>query len=222
MTTVLLAHGSPDPRHAATLDRLRHRVAEHVGTTHLAFLEHELPRPRGLAAFLSGPVCLVPLLITPAHHAHVDVPGAVAQLASAGADVHPASPLGGHRLLIDAVTERVRAAGHDEDTPVLLVAGGSSSGWAAAGLRALVARHAPDTWASTTLSAPDHGLEQGRVVVPFVLAEGVLHDKAAHLAAAAGSPFVPGGLADTEALPTLVGLRASETGTARSADSSAS
>lgn len=44
----------------------------------------------------------------------------------------------------------------------------------------------------------------GRVVVPTTLAEGVLHDKVRVLAEAAGSPFVSGGLADTEAIGQLV------------------
>ncbi len=209
-TTVLLAHGSPDPRHASTLGRLRASVAERCGPTHLAFLEHDLPRPAGLAGALSGRVALVPLLITPAYHARVDVPEAAAALGRRGARVETGPALGGHELLVDAVVERLRAAGHDRDTPTLLVAGGSSSGRAAQRLRDLVARYAPGHWRSTTLSAPDTELADGRVVLPFTLAEGVLHDKAAALAAATGSPFVPGGLADTAALPELVHRRAAE------------
>ena len=205
--TVLLAHGSPDTRHARTLEGLRTRVAARVGPTRLAFLEHDLPRPSGLAPALTGTVSLVPLLITPAHHARVDVPAARAALASGGAQVHPVPSLGGHPLLLDAVAERLAAAGHDPDGPVLLVAGGSSSGRAAAGLADLLARHAPASWHSTTLRDADPALARGRVVIPFVLAEGVIHDRVAALAAAAGAPFVPGGLADSEPVPALVAHR---------------
>ncbi|WP_068250857.1 sirohydrochlorin chelatase [Janibacter corallicola] len=214
MSTVLLAHGSPDRRHAETLDRLRARVSVRIGPTRLAFLEHDLPRPEAVAADLSGRVGLVPLLVTPAHHARVDLPGAVARLATGGADVRRARPLGGHRLLLEAVAERLLGAGHPVDTPALLVAGGSSSGHAASGLRELVETHGPASWSSTTLSAPEPGLAEGRVVIPFVLAEGVLHDLVARFAARAGAPFVPGGLADTESVTALVGHRAAEAGSA--------
>src|SRR5699024_3390413 len=112
MSTVLLAHGSPDRRHAETLDRLRARVSVRIGPTRLAFLEHDLPRPEALAGDLAGRVGLVPLLATPAHHARVDLPGAVARLATGGADVRRSRPLGGHRLLLGAVAERLLGAGH--------------------------------------------------------------------------------------------------------------
>ncbi len=73
----------------------------------------------------------------------------------------------------------------------------------------LLARHPRPGWTSTTLAAPDAGAAEGRVIVPFTLAEGVLHDKVAAFAAATGSPFVAGALADTDALAHLVILRAS-------------
>src|SRR5699024_1930885 len=139
-------------------------------------------------------------------------PGAVARLATGGADVRRARPLGGHRLLLEAVAERLLGAGHPVDTPALLVAGGSSSGHAASGLRELVETHGPASWSSTTLSAPEPGLAEGRVVIPFVLAEGVLHDLVARFAARAGAPFVPGGLADTASGTALVGQRAAGAG----------
>lgn len=214
MSTVLLAHGSPDRRHGETLERLRGRVSARIGPTRLAFLEHDLPRPEALAGELSGPVGLVPLLVTPAHHARMDVPGAAAGLASGGADIRRARPLGGHPLLLDAVAERLLAAGHAVDTPTLLVAGGSSTGRAASGLRELVEGHGPASWSSTTLAAPEPSLAEGRVVIPFVLAEGVLHDLVARFAAQARAPFVPGGLADTESVPAIVGQRVAEVGSA--------
>ena len=209
MTTVLLAHGSPDPRHSTTLERLRVRVADRLreaghGETVLAYIENEPPHPADLGPGLTGEVTVVPMLITPAFHARVDVPEAARALGVGGARVRVVPALGGHGLLLAGIVERLTRTGHDPDAPTLLVAGGSSSGEAARSLAALVADGDRPTWTTTTLAAPRQGAAHGRTVLPAVLAEGVLHDKVAALAEAAGSPFVAGGLADTRALADLV------------------
>lgn len=209
MTTVLLAHGSPDPRHARALERLRERVAGPLdgaghGPTRLAYIEHDTPGPAELALELVGEVTIVPMLLTPAFHARVDVPAAARALAAHGARVRIAAALGGHHLLLTAVEERLRDAGHDPAAPTLLVAGGSSSGEAATSLSRLVATGSRPTWSTTTLVAPPMGAAVGRAVVPFVLGEGVLHDKVAAYADEGGAPFVRGGLADTRAVADLV------------------
>lgn len=213
MTTVLLAHGSPDPRHARTLERLRERVSGPLreagrGETRLVYIEHDAPQPHEIGPTLTDEVTVVPMLITPAFHARVDVPAAARALGSAGAPVGVTAALGGDPLLLEAVDERARAAGHGPEEPVLLVAGGSSSGQAGQSIRTLLDAHPRPGWLTMTLAAPRAGATSGRVVVPATLAEGVLHDKVRALAEAAGSPFVPGGLADTDALARLVVRRA--------------
>ncbi|MGN7249133.1 sirohydrochlorin chelatase [Janibacter anophelis] len=213
MTTVLLAHGSPDPRHARTLERLRQRVSGPLrdagrGETRLVYIEHDAPRPHEIGPSLTDEVMVVPMLMTPAFHARVDVPAAVRALGFAGTPVGVTAALGGDPLLLEAVDERLRAAGHAPEEPVLLVAGGSSSGQAGQSIRTLLDAHPRPGWLTMTLAAPRAGATTGRVVVPATLAEGVLHDKVRALAEAAGSPFVPGGLADTDALARLVVRRA--------------
>mgnify|MGYP001130648622 CR=1 FL=1 len=213
MTTVLLAHGSPDPRHSGTLERLRARVApvlgaEGRGDTHLCYIEHDGPVPGELGPRLTGDVTVVPMLLTPAMHARVDVPAAVRALGAGGGAVHLVEALGGHPLLLDAVDECLRSHGHDPSAPTLLVAGGSSSGQAGESVRTLLERHPRPGWMAMTLSAPRAGATTGRAVVPATLAEGVLHDKVRVLADRAGAPFVGGGLADTEAIAELVLRRA--------------
>lgn len=213
MSTVLLAHGSPDPRHTATLERLRERVAGPLreagrGETHLVFLEHDHPQPGEIGPGLTGEVVVVPLLITPAFHARVDVPAAARALGAGGADVRITPTLGGDPLLLDAVDERLRAAGHDPEGSTLLVAGGSSSGQAGQRLRHLLDSRPREGWMSMTLHAPRAGAAIDRTVVPATLAEGVLHDKVETLAHEVGSPFVAGGLADTRAVARLVVSRA--------------
>ena len=209
MTTVLLAHGSPDPRHSDTLERLRARVAPELraegrGETYLCYIENDVPDPRALGVRLTDVVTGVPRLLTPAMHARVDVPAAARALGQGGGSVRLADALGGDPLLLDAVAERLRAQGHDPSAPTLLVAGGSSSGQAGQSVRTLLERHPRPGWMAMTLSAPRAGAMSGRVVVPTTLAEGVLHDKVRVLAEGAGSPFVSGGLADTTALGRLV------------------
>lgn len=209
MTTVLLAHGSPDPRHSSTLERLRARVAPELraegrGETHLSYIEHDLPAPDELGPQLTGEVTVVPLLLTPAMHARVDVPAAVRGIGRGGARVGLAAALGGSPLLLDGVDERLREQGYAPSVPVLLVAGGSRSGQAGQSVRTLLEQHPRPGWMAMTLSAPRAGAMAGRVVIPATLAEGVLHDKVRALAEAAGSPFVGGGLADTAALARLV------------------
>lgn len=213
MSTVLLSHGSPDPRHAETLARLCERVTGPLreagrGETHLVHIEHDHPTPRDLGTRLRGEVTIVPMLITPAHHARVDVPDAARALAAGGARVRVAPALGGDPLLLDAVDERLAAAGHDPADPTVLVAGGSSSGQAGESLRRLLAAHPRPGWLSMTLHAPRAGAAIGRTVVPATLAAGVLHDKVETLAHESGAPFVAGGLADTDAVMRLVLARA--------------
>lgn len=208
-TLVLLAHGSPDPRHGATMHRLAERVAGRTaggGVVHAAFLEREGPSSAELGERLTGPVRMVPLLVTPAYHARVDVPTAARELATGGAEVSVAEPLGGHPGLVAAVGERLDAAGHDPADGVHLVAGGNSDGTAARALRSLLAAHAPATWRGDALTDADLDgrAPAGLPVLAFTLAEGVLHDRVADHARLRGSPFVTGGLADTEALIDVV------------------
>lgn len=209
MTTILIAHGSPDPRHSATLGRLRARVEEPLreaghGDTHLVYIEHDRPTSQEIAHRLTGDVTVVPMLITPAMHARVDIPAALRRLGAHGARPRLVPALGGHPLLLDAIDERLRSAGHDPDRGVLLVAGGSSSGQAGQSISRLLAEDPREGWMTMTLAAPRAGAVRGRSVVPATLAEGVLHDRVRGLAEAAGSPFVGGGLADTAALARLV------------------
>lgn len=214
MTVVLLAHGSPDPRHSAAVGRLAATVAGRRGEpgtggggeTLVTYLDHDDPRPAAVAPRLSGAVAVVPLLLTPAFHAREDVPAAAGTLALAGARVRVTDPLGGHPALVRAVAERLRAAGHNPEGPACLVAGGSSGGEALSSLRRLLRRHAPSGWRGCVLAGGSAAAEMapGVPVVPFTLAEGVLHDRVAALAEASGAPFVPGGLADSPALVDVV------------------
>lgn len=159
---VAVAHGSKDPRAAATIGELIAAVRTRLPGTDVraAFLDHSAPSlPQVLAALApDGPArytCVtVPLLLSDAYHGKSDVP---AQFAAARSllvhkglprlDVTQAATLGPHPRLLDAMERRLREAGVDPAEPgtsVILASAGSSDHAARAAVTALAAR-----WART-------------------------------------------------------------------------
>jgi sirohydrochlorin ferrochelatase len=150
---VAVAHGSRDPRAAATIGELlavaRSRAAARglAGVdVRAAFLDHCAPSlPQALSAVADRGGCVVvPLLLTDAYHSKSDIP---AQLAAARQDVSCADTLGPHPLLLDALERRLTEAGvaaadraARADTSVVLAAAGSSDRAANATGAALAAR----------------------------------------------------------------------------------
>jgi sirohydrochlorin ferrochelatase len=164
---VAVAHGSKDPRAAATVHELLGVVAGRAARSSVpgvdvraAFLEHCAPSLPQVLRTLGGdrpPVggrarsCIVvPLLLTAAYHSKSDLP---AQLAAAGStaggaagplDVRCADTIGPHPLLPAALERRLREAGVAVDsaagrarTSVVLAAAGSSDPAANATIAAL-------------------------------------------------------------------------------------
>ena len=140
---VAVAHGSRDPRAAATISELlslvRSRAAAPVDVR-AAFLDHCAPSlPQVLGALEGdagggdddGRAVVVPLLLTAAYHSKADIP---AQLAAApGTAVRLPETLGPHPLLTAALERRLREAGVAVDSPaeraatsVVLTAAGSA------------------------------------------------------------------------------------------------
>jgi len=131
LTLVAVAHGSRDPRAAATVHELLSVVrAGWPGLdVRAAFLDHCAPSlPQVLG---SVDTCVVvPLLLTDAYHSKSDIP---AQLASVQAslprpDVRLSGTLGPHPLLLDALERRLGETGDfpRAETSVVLAAAGSS------------------------------------------------------------------------------------------------
>ena len=142
---VAVAHGSKDPRAAATVSELLGVVAARVADAgggvdvRAAFLDHCAPSlPQVLGALGGGlqravgrgPVrsgktqCIVvPLLLTAAYHSKSDIPAQLAAAASAAAgrdaaalDVRCTDTLGPHPLLLAALERRLREAGVGVDS----------------------------------------------------------------------------------------------------------
>ncbi|GAA1993991.1 sirohydrochlorin chelatase [Kitasatospora viridis] len=202
-TLLLIAHGSRDPRHAATVDALVREVrAQRPGLpVATAYLDHCAPRIAQLAPRLAGRAVAVPLLLNRAFHAKHDIPAAL-RSAGAGAGALPvADVLGPSPLLLDALERRLVEAGVDladaADTGVVLAAAGSSDPAADAATRALAATwQRRRGWGAVTVAYASAGgprvpealaalRAQGvtrTAVAPYLLAPGLLPDRIAEAA----------------------------------------
>ncbi|MFB7493517.1 sirohydrochlorin chelatase [Streptomyces sp. NPDC056161] len=132
---VVIAHGSRDPRHAATVHALVRRVRSlrpglRVAT---AFLDFDVPSVHGVLEGLAADgvrdVVALPLLLTRAFHAKADVP-AVLRDAPPRLRIRQAEVLGPAPLLLAALERRLREAGvapgDRASTGVVLATAGST------------------------------------------------------------------------------------------------
>ncbi|WP_240667514.1 sirohydrochlorin chelatase [Streptomyces luteoverticillatus] len=234
MVLLLIAHGSRDPRHAATVTALRQAVAERrpglrVEVGFLDFCAPSVPRVlERLAAEGVGEVVAVPLLLTRAFHAKADIPAVLAGATAAlpSLSVHQAPVLGPSSLLTDALERRLRQAGvRDADrssTGVVLASAGSSDPEAIAVIAEIARewRHASGwcavrpAFASASSSFPRtedavRALRRAEgirrvAVAPYVLAPGRLPDRIAAGARAGDADFLANVLGPAPEVAALV------------------
>jgi sirohydrochlorin ferrochelatase len=132
---LVIAHGSRDPRHAATVHALVRRVRSlRPGVrVETGFLDFNVPSVRGVLESLAAEgvrdVVALPLLLTRAFHAKSDIP-AVLRQAPGGLAVRQAEVLGPSPLLLAGLERRLYEAGLDPadkaSTGVVLASAGSS------------------------------------------------------------------------------------------------
>lgn len=224
-----LAHGSRDPRSPATVDALRDRVRAMRPDLRVDAAFLELSRPGHAEAFdrLAADgveeAVVVPLLLTEAYHAKVDVPSAVGEaVARTGLSIHATPVLGTRRSFLEVLDVRLRAALSEarvrELDALVLVAAGSSDPVANAGVqrvaRAWAARHrlpVLTAFASTLPPSTGEAVRQFRAdgrrhiaVGSFFLAPGFLPDRAAELALEAGAVAVSAPLGAHDAVARTV------------------
>jgi sirohydrochlorin ferrochelatase len=128
---VAVAHGSRDPRAAATvedlLDLVRRRSGLRVVTS---YLDHAPPSPVQVLGALGDEAVVLPLLLTAAYHSKTDIPGALAEVRRARPRMRLwyGATLGPHPLMTAALERRLAEAGvtPDPDTALVLAAAGSS------------------------------------------------------------------------------------------------
>jgi sirohydrochlorin ferrochelatase len=201
---ILTAHGSVDPRSAAT----SHAVAEQIRRlrpnldVQVAFCEKSEPNLGDVLVGLRGrPAVVTPLLLASAYHARVDIPAIVAE---SGAEVVQADTLGEDRRLVDVLAERLAQRGvesHHTDIGVLVVAVGSSHAAANARTATLATALAHGrAWAGVEVgyaTGPQPSVAEGienlrqagtdRIVLaPWFIAPGRITDRVAGIAASAG------------------------------------
>ncbi|MFJ3974006.1 sirohydrochlorin chelatase [Streptomyces sp. NPDC090021] len=213
---LVIAHGSRDPRHAATVHALTRRVRTlrpglRVET---AFLDFNAPRVEQVLAALHADgvreVVALPLLLTRAFHAKADVPAALSEALTRlpGLAVSVADVLGPSPLLVEALERRLCEAGitpADRATTAVVLASAGSTDPEAIAVIAEIAREWRHTgwcavrpaFASATLPRTEDAVRALRAegfarvaVAPYVIAPGRLPDRIAAGAGAAGADVV--------------------------------
>ncbi|WP_344956329.1 sirohydrochlorin chelatase [Actinomadura miaoliensis] len=226
---VAVAHGSRDPRAAATVEDLLAAVrGRRPGLEVLtSFLDHAPPAPAGvldgLARRGAGSAVVLPLLLTAAYHSKTDVPGVLARVRA----LHPrlglrtAATLGPHPLLVAALERRLAEAGvppGDPDTAVVLVAAGSSDPSANATIWAMAREWRSRGWrgvvpafASAARPTPGEAVAALRdagaprvAVASYFLAPGYFADRVREESLAAGADAVSPVLGAAPELADLV------------------
>ena len=235
---VLVAHGSADPRAAATIGELiplvARRAAERglgVPAPRVGYLGHAAPSVPQVMRTLQPdmPVTVLPLLLTAAYHSKTDIPRLLARI-GAGKQIMYGEPLGPHPLLLRALERRLPEAAFDEpaETGVVLAAAGSSDPEANATVARLAAQwQARAGWyavrpAYASAGAPDPAtaitqLRQAgarRVVVAsYLLAPGLFADRIRDASLAAGATAVSPVLGASPEVADVVLDRYQEAGT---------
>jgi len=202
---VLTAHGSADPRSAAsahevadTIRRMRRDVDVRV-----AFCEQNFPDLRDVLAATGRNAVVVPLLLADAYHARVDIPALIAQ---SGVRAEQADVLGEDDRLIAVLRQRLTHAGVsqlDPDVGVLVTAVGSSRPQANARTASVAHYLGQHTqWLTTTAFAtgPRPTLAEAAedlrrrgasrlIIAPWFLAHGRITDRIAEFARAQEIPM---------------------------------
>ncbi|MEU4048416.1 sirohydrochlorin chelatase [Streptomyces olivaceus] len=205
---LVIAHGSRDPRHAATVHALVRRVRALRPDVRVetGFLDFNVPSVRGVLESLETEgvrdVVALPLLLTRAFHAKADIPAVLAD-APPRLRVRQAEVLGPSPLLLAALERRLYEAGlapaDRSSTGVVLASAGSSDPEASAVIADIAREWRHTGWcavrpafASASLPRTEDAVRQLRelgcarvAVAPYVLAPGFLPDRIARGAAGA-------------------------------------
>ncbi|MCV2460728.1 sirohydrochlorin chelatase [Streptomyces sp. ICN988] len=205
---LVVAHGSRDPRHAATVHALVRRVRALRPDVRVetGFLDFNVPSVQGVLESLETEgvreVVALPLLLTRAFHAKADIP-AVLAAAPPRLRIRQAEVLGPSPLLLSALERRLYEAGltpaDKSSTGVVLAAAGSSDPEAIAVIAEIAREWRHTGWcavrpafASASLPRTEDAVRQLRAlgcarvaVAPYVLAPGFLPDRIARGASGA-------------------------------------
>ncbi|MGA5370361.1 sirohydrochlorin chelatase [Streptomyces griseoincarnatus] len=199
---LVVAHGSRDPRHAATVHDLVRRVrAQRPGLrVETGFLDFNVPSVGAVLESLDAEgvrdVVALPLLLTRAFHAKADIPAVLSE-APPRLRIRQADVLGPSPLLLAALERRLYEAGltpaDKSSTGVVLASAGSSDPEAIAVIADVAREWRHTGWcavrpafASASLPRTEDAVRELRelgcarvAVAPYVLAPGRLPDRIA-------------------------------------------
>ena len=193
-TLLLVAHGSRDPRFAATARRVAASVASALPGVDVELSYLDLTEPTiGRAIERSRDCVVIPLLFAEGFHSKIDLPAIIADHSRPGQRVVQ-TPVIGSRSLARALADRLAQAGLGVDDGVLLCAVGSSDAGADRHVRRRAVElstllHRPvDVVFATKLGARDHALRssvrrlkaagaQRIVLSPYFLSAGLLTER---------------------------------------------
>ncbi|WP_184738878.1 sirohydrochlorin chelatase [Streptomyces netropsis] len=216
MVLLIVAHGSRDPRHAATVTTLRDQLAAlrpdlRVEVGFLDFCAPSVPRVlERLSAEGVRDVVALPLLLTRAFHAKADIPAVLREAASRlpWLRLRRAAVLGPSPLLTAALERRLYEAGlrpgDRHRTGVVLASAGSTDPEASAVIADIAREWRHTGWcavrpafASASLPRTEDAVRSLRAegvrhiaVAPYVLAPGRLPDRIAAGAREAGADIL--------------------------------
>jgi sirohydrochlorin ferrochelatase len=214
ITMLVAAHGTRSETGVATTRCLVDAVrAQRPGLrVELGFLDVAQPSVRDVLAAESGPVVVVPALLSSGYHVRSDIP----QIVRGRPATRVARHLGPHRLLSEAVADRLSEArgGQIPAATIALVGTGSSQPDGAADLAAAaedLARRTSYRVQALSLGAADLGEKLGRLaaaapveVASYLLAEGRFFDHLHGAARRAGIGVVSPVLGPHPAVVALV------------------
>jgi sirohydrochlorin ferrochelatase len=235
---VVIAHGSRDPRHAATVHALvrQVRALRPEVRVETGFLDFNIPSVQGVLESLAADgvrdVVALPLLLTRAFHAKADIP-AVLREAPSRLRIRQAEVLGPSPLLLTALERRLYEAGlspaDKSSTGVVLASAGSTDPEAIAVIAEIAREWRHTGWcavrpafASASLPRTEDAVRALRAegvervaVAPYVIAPGRLPDRIAHGAEAAGADTLADVLGPAPELARLLLTRYDEARAAR-------
>ncbi len=181
---VLIAHGSPDPRHSRSVTRLAQRMSQQLSVDVVpSYLENDEPTSADL---LLGPspsahTIVVPLLLTAGFHWLKDLPPVLAHGGTRTTLVAPPAP----SIFAEAIRSLAPTADH-----VVLASAGSSRPEIVDRFAALAElMRATDVEVDVALNpaaVTDH-TRRGSVVVPVLTADGIFADRIRSRAAESGA-----------------------------------
>jgi sirohydrochlorin ferrochelatase len=194
MTLVLAAHGTQDPAGAIVVSEIAAAVRRRLPSVavEVAYVDVRSPSLTEVLHSVDGPAVVVPAFLAAGYHVRVDVPEQILLSGAESVTVTPA--LGPDDLVLDAVYDRLVAAGWEHGDGVVLAAAGSSDARAVADVHRAARRLSVLTRSAVQVgfitSAQPSVVSAvrscgGRVAIAsWLLAPGLFHQRLADIGAA--------------------------------------